>query len=203
MSIGQRLKQLREQKGMTLEAVAKHLGVATQTIYKYEKEIVTNIPAANVEKLAELFGVSPSSLLGWDCIPNIIPVSMRSFPLLGDIACGKPIIADQRYDAFAAAGFDEQVSFALRCKGDSMINARIFDGDIVFIREQDMVRNGEIAAVVIGDEATLKRVYFYPNEQKMILVSENPAYPPLSYQGAALDEIRILGKAVAFQSEVR
>jgi len=130
-------------------------------------------------------------------------VSMRSFPLLGDIACGKPIIADGKYDTYAAAGFEDRVSFALRCKGDSMINARILDGDIVFIREQDMVRNGEIAAVVIGEEATLKRVYFYPNEDKMILVSENPAYPPLSYEGAALDEIRILGKAVAFQSEIR
>ncbi|MBR4304979.1 MAG: helix-turn-helix domain-containing protein [Clostridia bacterium] len=203
MTIGQKLKQLREQKGLTQEVVAKHLGVATQTIFKYEKEIVTNIPAANIEKLATLFGVSPSSLLGWDNIPNIIPVTMRSYPLLGDIACGKPIVADRKYDAFAAAGFEDTVSFALRCKGDSMINARIFDGDIVFIREQDMVANGEIAAVVVGEEATLKRVYYYPHEQKMILVSENPAYPPLSYQGAALDEIRILGKAVAFQSEIR
>ena len=203
MTIGQRLKQLREKSGFTQEAVAKHLGVATQTIFKYEKEIVTNIPAANIEKLAQLFGVSPSSLLGWDGLQGVIPVQMRSYPLLGDIACGKPIIAEQKYDTFAAAGFEDSVSFALRCKGDSMINARIYDGDIVFIREQDMVQNGEIAAVVIGDEATLKRVYFYPEEQKMILVSENPAYPPLSYQGAALDEIRILGKAVAFQSEVR
>lgn len=203
MTIGQRLKQLREKSGLTQEAVAKHLGVATQTIFKYEKEIVTNIPAANIEKLAQLFGVSPSSLLGWDGLQGVIPVQMRSYPLLGDIACGKPIIAEQKYDTFAAAGFEDSVSFALRCKGDSMINARIYDGDIVFIREQDMVQNGEIAAVVIGDEATLKRVYFYPEEQKMILVSENPAYPPLSYQGAALDEIRILGKAIAFQSEVR
>ena len=203
MTIGQRLKQLREKSGLTQEAVAKHLGVATQTIFKYEKEIVTNIPAANIEKLAQLFGVSPSSLLGWDGLQGVVPVQMRSYPLLGDIACGKPILADQKYDTFSAAGFEDSVSFALRCKGDSMMNARIYDGDIVFIREQDMVQNGEIAAVVIGDEATLKRVYFYPEEQKMILVSENPAYPPLSYQGAALDEIRILGKAIAFQSEVR
>ena len=203
MSIGQRLRQLREAKGLTQDAVAKHLGVATQTVFKYEKEIVTNIPSASIEKLAQLFGVSPSSLLGWDNISNIIPVRMESYPLLGDIACGKPIEATQKYDAFAAAGCDLHVSFALRCKGDSMINARIYDGDIVFIRQQDMVQNGEIAAVVIGDEATLKRVYFYPEEEKMILVSENPAYPPLSYQGRPLENIRILGKAIAFQSEVR
>ena len=93
MTIGQRLKQLREKSGLTQEAVAKHLGVATQTIFKYEKEIVTNIPAANIEKLAQLFGVSPSSLLGWDGLQGVIPVQMRSYPLLGDIACGKPIIA--------------------------------------------------------------------------------------------------------------
>ncbi|MBR3866113.1 MAG: XRE family transcriptional regulator, partial [Clostridia bacterium] len=89
------------------------------------------------------------------------------------------------------------------CKGDSMINARIFDGDTVFIREQDMVENGEIAAVVIGDEATLKRVYYYPEDGKMVLAAENSAYSPLVYQGAELEQIRIIGKAIAFQSNIR
>ena len=202
MSIGQRLRQLREAKGLTQEAVAKHLGVATQTVFKYEKEIVTNIPSASIEKLAQLFGVSPSSLLGWDNISNIIPVRMESYPLLGDIACGKPIEATQKYDAFAAAGCDLHVSFALRCKGDSMINARIYDGDIVFIRSQNSVDNGEVAAVIINDEATLKRVYYYPEEEKLILSPENPRYAPLVYIKEELDTIKILGKAVAFQSTV-
>ena len=83
-----------------------------------------------------------------------------------------------------------------------MIGARIYDGDIVFIRRQSSVDNGEIAAVIINDEATLKRVYFYPEESKLILSPENPRYAPLVYINAELDNIKILGKAVAFQSTV-
>ena len=84
-----------------------------------------------------------------------------------------------------------------------MIGARIFDGDIVFIRSQESVDNGDIAAVIIREEATLKRVYYYPEEGKLILTPENPRYEPLVYLGDDLNSIRILGKAVAFQSTVR
>ena len=83
-----------------------------------------------------------------------------------------------------------------------MIGARIFDGDIVFIRAQDMVENGEIAAVVIEDEATLKRVYFYPEKSKLILSPENPKYEPLVFIGEELNAVKILGKAVAYQSRL-
>ena len=83
-----------------------------------------------------------------------------------------------------------------------MIGARIYDGDIVFIRSQSTVDNGEIAAVIINDEATLKRVYYYPNEEKLILSPENPRYAPLVYIRDELESIKILGKAVAFQSTV-
>ncbi len=84
-----------------------------------------------------------------------------------------------------------------------MINARILDGDIVFIRQQPVVNDGEIAAVVIDDTATLKRVYYDREQNTIQLVAENPAYRPLIYQNDMLNEIQILGKAVAFQSDVR
>ena len=84
-----------------------------------------------------------------------------------------------------------------------MINARIYDGDIVFIKKQDVVDNGEIAAVIISDEVTLKRVYYYPEENTLRLQPENPTYRPLVYTGADLKQVRILGKAVAFQSTIR
>ena len=83
-----------------------------------------------------------------------------------------------------------------------MVGARIFDGDIVFIRSQSSVDNGEIAAVIINDEATLKRVYYYPNEEKLILNPENPKYAPLLFMGDELNSVKILGKAVAFQSSL-
>ena len=203
MTTGKRIKQLREKMGLTQENVAKRIGVATQTIFKYEKEIVTNIPLENIQKLADIFGISPAELMGWNNSFDLIPVRLRNLPLIGDIACGKPITAEQSYDGYTTADSDMKVDFALRCKGDSMINARIYDGDIVFIREQDMVQNGEIAAVVIGDEATLKRVYYYPEDNKMVLSAENSAYAPLVFQGDELEDIRIIGKAIAFQSEIR
>ena len=84
-----------------------------------------------------------------------------------------------------------------------MVGARIYDGDLVFIRAQDSVDNGEIAAIIINDEATLKRVYYYPDESKIVLSPENPRYAPLVYMNEELDSIKILGKAVAFQSVIR
>ena len=101
------------------------------------------------------------------------------------------------------AGTEINADFCLKCAGDSMIGARILNGDIVFIRRQDMVENGEIAAVVIDDEATLKRVFYEPEKGKMVLQAENPRFQPLVYVGDELNEIRILGKAVAFQSDVK
>ena len=84
-----------------------------------------------------------------------------------------------------------------------MIGARIFDGDEVFIQQTDVVENGEIAAVVVEGEATLKRVYFYPEEQKLVLKAENPDYDPLVFIGPDLETVHILGRAVAFQSKLR
>ena len=84
-----------------------------------------------------------------------------------------------------------------------MIGARIFDGDEVFIQQTDVVENGEIAAVVVEGEATLKRVYYYPEEQTLELRADNPAYEPLIFKGPELETIHILGRAVAFQSKLR
>jgi repressor LexA len=135
--------------------------------------------------------------------PDIFPIERRRIPVLGEIACGTPILTDEQHDSFVMSGTNLDADFCLRAKGDSMIGARIQDGDIVFIKKSDMVANGEIAAVVIEDEATLKRVYYYPEKSKLILTPENPKYEPLVFMGPELDEIHILGKAVAFQSEIK
>lgn len=134
--------------------------------------------------------------------PNIIPMpEMRKIPLLGSIACGAPILADEHIEGEVDIPSHVHADFALVCKGDSMINARIFDGDIVYIRQQDMVESGEIAAVLIDNEATLKRVKLLPD--RIILSPENPLYDPLVFRGEEMNTIRILGKAVAFTSAVR
>lgn len=124
-----------------------------------------------------------------------MPVLTRRVPLLGSIAAGEPILAEQE---LAVADCDAGIhcDFALRVKGDSMIGARIHDGDVVFIRRQDDVADGQIAAVVIDDEATLKRVYHVKNGLQ--LLSENPKYPPMMFTLNECGAIRILGLAVGF-----
>lgn len=210
MTIGQRLKNRREELKLTQEAVAKKVGVAIQTIYKYENEIVTNIPLDRLELLASALEVSPAYLMGWQSsssetiniskYSNIKPIQLKSFPILGKIACGKPIFADEDKEHYIMADMDIHADFCLVAQGDSMVNARINDGDIVFVRETPVVENGEIAAVIINDEATLKRVYYYPEQNKLVLSAENPKYEPFVYIGTELEHIRILGKAVYFMS---
>ena len=203
------LKRLRKEKKLTLEDIAEILGTSKQTIHRYENGIITNVPPEKVQSLARVLEVTPSELMGWepDTVPKaqvkgILPISMKKLPILGEIACGEPIYASEEHESFATADNKLDADFCLRAHGDSMTGARIYDGDIVFIRSQNAVDNGEIAAVVIDDEATLKRVYFYPDQQKLILTPENPKYAPLVYMGDELETIKIIGKAVAFQSAV-
>ena len=136
-------------------------------------------------------------------VSNIYPIELKKFPLLGEIACGEPIFCNEDRESYILAGSDIRADFCLKCKGDSMINARIYDGDIVFIRKQDSVENGEIAAVVIDDEATLKRMFYYPENNMVILKPENTTYKDIVLVNDQLNSVHVLGKAVAFQSDVR
>lgn len=188
---------------MSLEELARRVGTSRQTIHRYENGTITNIPPEKVERLAEALGTSPSELMGWRAdFDNLYSITVKRLPMLGDIACGEPIYAEEEHESYCAADAELDADFCLRAKGDSMIGARINDGDVVFIRSQDSVDNGEIAAVIIGDEATLKRVYYYPEEGKLVLSPENPRYAPLVYVGDELNSIKIIGKAVMFQSRI-
>lgn len=207
--IGNRIRELRKQNKMTQLDLADRLNVEFSNVSKWE--LGKNNPSTElIQKIAIIFNVSIDYLLGQTDTPspteinypNISAVQKRKIPYLGEIACGKPVFADEEKGVYFDVCSDLKIDFCLKAKGDSMINARIQDGDIVFIREQSMVNNGEIGAVIIGDEATLKRVYYYPEQNRLMLQAENPAYTPLFYEGAELDNIHILGKAVAFQSRL-
>ena len=203
--IANKLKSLRKAKRMTQDELAAALGTSKQTIHRYENGIITNIPPEKVEKLALALGTTPSELMGWSAgsLPQgALPISTKKLPILGEIACGNPIFANEEHESFVSADGSLNADFCLVAHGDSMSGARIYDGDVIFIRSQDMVNNGEIAAVIINDEATLKRVYYYPDESKLILSPENPRYAPLVYIGEELSDIKIIGKAVAFQSVI-
>lgn len=204
MNIGEKIRIARENADMTMEELGKICGTTKQTIYKYENGIVTNIPLNRIEQIANSTGVSAAYLLGWDePLPdNIIPMpKLRRIPLLGTIACGTPIDAQENYDGDVDLPDNIHADFALRCKGDSMINARIYDGDLCYIRKQPVVENGQIAAVLIDGEATLKRVRLF--EDHVILEPENPIYRPMAFWGEEMASVTILGLAVAFTSTIR
>lgn len=197
----EKLKELRKAKGFTQQQIANELNVDKTRISKWENG-VCDPPQYQLVKLANLLEVSVDKLLGNNSYDLVIPVQKRKIPYLGEIACGKPVFANEEKGVYFDVCSDLKIDFCLKAKGDSMINARIQDGDIVFIREQSMVNNGEIGAIIIGDEATLKRVYYYPEQNRLMLQAENPAYAPLFYEGDELNNIHILGKAVAFQSRL-
>ena len=197
--------ELLKKHNVTAAQVAKDTGISQSTLSEW-KHGNYQPKADKMQKIANYFGVSVSYLIGETetAIPtydNIIPMpSMTSVPLLGTIACGEPITAVENIEDYVAKPEPIDADFALRCKGDSMVDARIFDGDIVYIHQQPTVNNGEIAAVLIDDEATLKRVYV--SDGTITLMPANQKYPPLIYSGEQLNNIRILGKAVAFTSVI-
>lgn len=134
---------------------------------------------------------------------NILPFpTLRKVPRIGRIACGDPITAEQNIEDYDAVPDYVKADFTLVCRGDSMTGARIYDGDVVCIRQQAEVHSGDIAAVLVdGDEATLKRVRF--QDDGVVLWPENPAYAPMAFLGADAQRVRIIGKATHFISSVR
>lgn len=209
-TIGHRIRQLREEKQLTQDQLAKSLSIniSKSTIGMYElnkrepnKEIA--------EALADFFNVDMNYLYGtseyrnnYEWLRNASPVpATRKIPLLGKIACGEPITAIEHPDEYVDVPEFVSADFALLCQGDSMINARILDGDIVYIRRQSCVENGEIAAVQIDGEATLKRVFI--SNGSILLQAENPAFAPIILSGEQVQDVQILGKATYFVSKAR
>lgn len=204
VTVGDRIRQVRQEQDVTQQELADYIGVSKQAVYKYENNIVTNIPTDKVDAIAKRLKVSPAYLMGWEEKPQPAPrptpkgfepmPKMKKIPLVGSIACGTPILAQQNIDGHVDAPEDIRCDFALRCKGDSMIGAGIHDGDAVYIHIQPEVENGEIAAVRIGEEATLKRVYY--DGTTLTLMPYNNAYAPMVYTGPQLEDVHIEGKAV-------
>ena len=209
------IRELREKKGINMKEAARQLNMPYTTYVNYEKgfreptsEILIQIAnfydttidylvGRSEDRSADMTKVSTISL-----VPGLNPMpTMKRIPLVGSIACGAPILAEENIEDYINIPRNISGDFALTCKGDSMINARIFDGDIVYIRQQETVENGEIAAVLIDGEATLKRVRLF--EDHIALEPENPMYKPLVYWNEEMNTVRILGKAVAFTSAIR
>ena len=193
------LQKIRLENGMKQETLAEHLDISQGTLSNWETER-NDIDMKSLKKISKLFNVTIDEILG-NTIKNVLPIQIRKFPMLGDIAAGDPLVMNVEYESYVVAEDGLKADFCIRVKGNSMINARILEGDIVFIKQQPSVNNGEIAAVAINDEATLKRVFKYADH--IILQAENPKFQPIVVFPNDGQNIRILGKAVAFNSAVR
>ena len=209
VTVGDRIRQVRQEQDVTQQELADYIGVSKQAVYKYENNIVTNIPTDKVDAIAKRLKVSPAYLMGWEEQPTPKPTSptpippgfmpmpkMKKVPLIGAIACGDPITALQNREGDVDVPEDVRCDFALKCHGDSMVGAGIHDGDVVYIHIQPDVENGEIAAVRIGDEATLKRVYLHTDYIE--LRPENPAFESIIRRKEDMNDVHIEGKAVGY-----
>lgn len=214
------LTQLRQERNISQRYLSEQLGLSHGTIGMYENG--KREPNYEIlESIADYFNVDMNYLLGKTLVrnsyrelgmidkgdylsfDNIFKIEKKKFPMLGTVACGEPIFADEDRESYVMAGTDIDADFCLICKGDSMINARIYENDIVFVKKQSVVNNGEIAVILIDDEATLKRFYYHKDKNMVILKYENPKYEDKIYVDEELNKIRILGKAVAFQSDIK
>ncbi len=207
-----RLKLRLEQLDITAAELSRRMNLSEAVVSQY-KSGKYEPKQDRLEAFAKALDISEAWLMGYDTdelsetsipnYPNVFPITQQRIPLLGSIACGEPIYKEEPWESYVLSGADVKADFCLKCKGDSMVNARILDGDIVFIRKQEQVENGEIAAVAIDDEATLKRVLYYPEKNMIILRAENSKFHDMVFTDEELNTIKILGKAVAFQSDVR
>lgn len=193
--IGKRIRTKRLEKDLTMEELATMVGVARSTIQRYESGKIEKIKLPVIESIANSLGVNPAWLSLKSENPEPIQAkkcNTKRIPLLGTIAAGTPILAEENIEDYFSIDSRLKADFALKVKGESMIEAGILEEDIVFIRQQDFLLNGEIGAILIEDEATLKR--FYKEDGTIILQAENKAYKPMIFTNG---NIKVLGKLVA------
>lgn len=207
MEFKDRLKELRESLNLNKKELSDKVKFSPSIISMYEAgERRPSIE--NLECLADFFNVDIDYLLGntdyttrlsWENETMNLPsnitklTKLKKIPILGTIACGSPIFAEENVDGYFVADNNIKADFTLRAKGDSMIDIGIHDGDLIFLRQQPVLENGEVGAVLIDNEATLKKVYINKNE--MILQPCNKNYPPMVVKDK---DIKIMGKLVGF-----
>jgi len=198
---GQRLREAREERNLSTRDLGEMLGTSAATISRHENGI-HNPQRSFISQAAKTLGVNPAWLMGANVDKHFHgDIPCLQVPILGTIAAGSPILAMENVEGYEWVCMHEHIDFCLKVKGDSMINARIHNGDTVYIRKQADVENGEIAAVLIDSEATLKRVYKL--DGSIILRAENPTYRDIIIQKKEARNVKILGKAIFFRGSVK
>ena len=215
--LSERIKERRTAYDYTLFEVAEKLGVKESTMQRYESGQIKNIPYESIVTLADIFNCSPSYLMGWTDMPHDTQVKAsnsdmntptKRIPLVGRIAAGQPIAAQEHIEDWLIVDERDHVHFALRVKGDSMTGVGIYDGDIIYVREQPTVNNGEIAVVLIDDgfpdtaEATCKRFYQYGKTVLLRPESHNPANKECEITLGCGTNVCVQGKVIFLKSYI-
>lgn len=204
MTMAEKIAARRRELNMTLEDVGRIVGVSKSTVRKWETGYIANMRRDKIQALAKALQCTPAYLMGWaeahdgTGAPDTFSYHpSHRIPILGRVSAGLPLYAEQNIEGYTYTdlnGVDEY--FALRVHGDSMDAARINDGDVLIVRRQDCVDNGQIAVVLVdGEDATVKR--FYSSEDTITLVpqSTNPQHQIQVYDAKKID-IRVLGRVV-------
>lgn len=208
MNLGDRIKLKRKEKNKTLEEVGKIVGVTKATIQRYENGNILNIPSDKIELLAKALDTTPSYLMGWEeengidlqKIPGIkIVKNLINVPILGTVVCGMPAMSEENFQGYFK--LDPEIGepdFCLYAEGDSMIDAGIHEGDIVFFKKTPEVENGTIACILLDDKITLKSIY--KTDQNLILQPQNKAYSPIIVNEGDYSTVMILGQMIGVYS---
>lgn len=211
-TFSQRLAEAMRIRAVTQTELCKRTGIGKSSISTYLRGGY-KAKQDKVDLLSLALGVDPAWLMGYAVpmksnvapeitrLKNVVPVEKRAVPVIGTIAAGTPILADEHIECYVPCEDGCNADFGLRVQGDSMINAEIYDGDIIFIRQQPDVDDGQIAAVRIDDSATLKRLYHINGG--VMLQAENAAYAPMVFTAENCDDIQVIGLAVAKYSKIR
>lgn len=200
------LKNRRLELQLTLEDVAKRVGVSPATISRWESGDIANMRRDRIAALAEALQISPAVIMGWEADTPIPPGAHRpqfkKVPMLGYAAAGQPLEDLNQDTPYYDVDNKYDVDFCITVRGDSMIDANINDGDIVFIKSMPEVPNGKIACVEIDNEKVcLKR--FYKSGKTISLASANSKYAPMFFTEDTCESIKVLGLAVLRQSEIQ
>lgn len=211
-----RLNELLKQNGVSRKQFSEDVQINKNQVKRWEDN--NSVPnRTTLTVIANYFGVSvaylkgetddptPENAFNHFSVPGIMPVKRKKLPILGSVACGEPIWAEEEYQGYISVNEDIKADFCLLAKGDSMIDAGIKDGSIILVKSQPTVDNGQIAVVLIENEATLKRVYFDEANKSLILNPANAAYNPIIINTEQLQsgQVKILGRAVACQFKIR
>lgn len=198
MTIGERIKKKRIESGFSQVDFANKIDVSKQTLYKYENNIITNIPSDKIEAISKVLNLSPMYIMGWEDLEQLTPKSNGyptvHIPVLGDVAAGVPILAQQDiigYEDIPADMAKTGEYFGLKIKGDSM-EPKIHDNDIVIVKSMSNAENNDIVIAMINNEATCKRLHKYSNS--VVLTAINSDYKPIEVTPD--EDIQILGKVV-------